>query len=107
MKRAAIYARFSSELQNVRSIDDQVDLCRAYCVRENLACVDVFSDRAMSGASTAGRFGPDRLMKAAADQKFDVVVVEALDRLSRDMADLATIYKLLRFAGITLIAVHD
>ena len=107
MKRAAIYARFSSELQNARSIEDQVDLCRGYCVREGFAAVEVFSDRALSGASTVGRFGLDRLMTAAAERRFDVVVVEALDRLSRDMADLATIYKLLRFAGVALIAVHE
>ena len=47
------------------------------------------------------------MMTAAAARAFDVVVVEALDRVSRDMADLATIFKLLRFAGISLVAVHD
>ena len=107
MRRAAIYARFSSELQSARSIDDQVDLCRAHCAREGLIVGDVFADRALSGATTAGRHGLDSLLKAAAEGRTDIVVVEALDRLSRDMADLATIYKLLRFAGVTLIAVHD
>ena len=107
MIRAAIYARFSSELQNARSIDDQVELCRSYCGREGYAPVAVFSDRAMSGATTVGRAGLDGLLAGAAKQQFSVVVVEALDRLSRDMADLATIYKMLRFAGVQLIAVHD
>ncbi|MCW6512613.1 recombinase family protein [Lichenifustis flavocetrariae] len=107
MIRAAIYARFSSELQNARSIDDQVDLCRTYCCREGYAPIAIFSDRAMSGASTIGPNGLDQLLDGAAKQQFGVVVVEALDRLSRDMADLATIYKMLRFAGVQLIAVHD
>jgi hypothetical protein len=30
MKRAAIYARFSTDLQDERSIEDQVTLCRKY-----------------------------------------------------------------------------
>ena len=38
---------------------------------------------------------------------FDVVVVEALDRLSRDMEDLAGIHKRLSFLGIEIDAVHD
>ena len=38
---------------------------------------------------------------------FDVVVVEALDRLSRDMEDLAGIHKRLSFLGIEIRAVHE
>ena len=34
-----------------------------------------------------------------ASGKFDVVVAEALDRISRDQEDLAGIYKRLRFIG--------
>jgi predicted site-specific integrase-resolvase len=32
--RAAIYARFSSDRQKDRSIDDQIALCRDLCARE-------------------------------------------------------------------------
>ena len=48
-----------------------------------------------------------RLMEAARDRAFEVVIVEALDRLSRDQEDLAGIYKRLSFAGIEIHAVHD
>ena len=34
MKRAAIYARFSSDLQDSRSIGDQVTLCCDYAQRQ-------------------------------------------------------------------------
>jgi site-specific DNA recombinase len=44
-----------------------------------------------------GRGGLLRLLDQARDQSFDVVVVEALDRLSRDMEDLAGIHKRLFF----------
>src|SRR6516162_11957338 len=38
-KRAAIYARFSTELQNERSIEDQIALCQSYAQRERLNVV--------------------------------------------------------------------
>ena len=34
--RTAIYARFSTELQHERSIEDQVALCRAYAAKNGL-----------------------------------------------------------------------
>jgi len=40
--RAAIYARFSSDLQSDRSIDDQVALCRDIAARNGAAVVATF-----------------------------------------------------------------
>jgi site-specific DNA recombinase len=48
-----------------------------------------------------------RLTDAARTRSFDVVDDEALDRLSRDMEDLAGIHKRLSFFGIEIDAVHD
>lgn len=107
MTRAAIYARYSSDLQRDRSIEDQVEVCRQFAARDQLEVVDTFEDRARSGASIMGRDGLLSLMDAARDGKFSVVIVEALDRLSRDQEDLAGIYKRLSFAGIEIRAVHD
>jgi site-specific DNA recombinase len=106
-KRAAIYARFSSDLQRDRSIEDQFKLCEDYCRKEGLAVVARFDDRARSGASVLGRDGLMGLMEAAIAGAIDVVVVEALDRLSRDQEDLAGLYKRLSFKGIVIRAVHD
>jgi site-specific DNA recombinase len=105
--RAAIYARFSSDLQQDRSIDDQVVLCRAYCIKNDLSVAAGYEDRARSGASIIGRDGVMRMLDAARDKAFDVVIVEALDRISRDQEDLAGIWKRLRFLDIDIIAVHD
>ena len=105
--RAAIYARYSTDLQSDRSIDDQVALCRTYCSRNSLTVVVEFADRARSGASVHGRDGLARMMDEAGKGVFDVVVVEALDRVSRDQEDLARIWKRLRFLGIELRAVHE
>jgi site-specific DNA recombinase len=60
--KAAIYARFSSDKQTDRSIDDQVALCRAVCEREGLIVTAVYDDRAISGASTVNRLGWQRLV---------------------------------------------
>ena len=90
--RAVIYARFSSEKQRDRSIEDQVALCRDFCQRDGLSVVEVYEDRAISGASTANRLGWQRLMRDARAGRFDVVVAEALDRISRDQEDLAGIH---------------
>jgi hypothetical protein len=45
-KRAAIYARFSTDLQNERSIEDQLSLCQSYADRESLDVVRSYDDRA-------------------------------------------------------------
>lgn len=46
MRKAAIYARYSTELQNERSIDDQVELCKTYAARGGLEVAAIFADRA-------------------------------------------------------------
>jgi DNA invertase Pin-like site-specific DNA recombinase len=103
---AAVYARYSSELQSDRSIEDQVDLCRSYAQREGLIVTATYEDRAQSGASMQGRLGLARLLRDAADRLFTHLVVESLDRLSRDQADLASLYKRLTFLGIEIREVH-
>ena len=65
MKRAAIYARFSSDKQNERSIDDQVALCSKVCERGGFVVEGLYDDRALSGASTLTRPGWQRLMRDA------------------------------------------
>lgn len=106
-KRAVIYARFSSDKQRDRSIEDQVALCRTYCEREGFEVAKVYDDRAISGASTLNRLGWLTLMRDARAGKFDIVVAEALDRISRDQEDLAGIHKRLNFASIELRTVQD
>lgn len=107
MKRAAIYARFSSEKQNDRSCQDQIDICRAWAERDGMLVVADYRDEAISGASTVNRLGLGRLMRDAREDAFDVVVCEALDRLSRDQADLAGIRKSLNFLEIGISTIAD
>jgi site-specific DNA recombinase len=107
MTRAVIYARFSTDLQNEKSTEDQIALCRAHAQRRGYDVVATYEDKARSGASIIGRDGLMRLLDASRARAFDILVVEALDRLSRDMEDLAGIHKRLTFLGIEIDAVHD
>lgn len=101
MPRVAIYARYSSDLQSDNSIEDQFRICREYAERENWEIVETYKDRAESGASLI-RPGIQSLLADAQAGDFDIVLAEALDRLSRDQADIATIYKNMTFSDIEM-----
>ena len=102
IKRAVIYARYSSDLQSDASIEDQVRLCEERLQSEGHMLVQVYQDRAISGGSVHNRDGIQRLMEAVRLGGVDLVMAEALDRVSRDQEDIAAIYKRLQFAGVTL-----
>jgi len=104
--KAAIYARYSSDQQRDASIEDQVRLCRERLDREGWTLVQTYADRALSG-STMLRPGLQALLEDAMAARFDVIVSEALDRISRDQADVAGIFKRLKFAGIPLVTLAE
>nr|WP_183871203.1 recombinase family protein [Rhizobium sp. BK491] len=106
-QRAAIYARFSTDLQSERSVDDQIAICREFAVRNGYVVSKAYFDKARSGASILGRDGLLSLMDDARAGNFNVIIVEALDRLSRDQEDLPHLYKRLTHHGVEIIAVHD
>src|SRR5918994_1344473 len=103
--RAAIYARYSSENQREASIEDEVQVCRRYTEVQGWQIVKVYPDYALSGAS---RFRPafEQMQVDAEARRFDVIIVEALDRLSRKLADVADLHDQLTFLGIRLHAVN-
>ena len=103
--RAAIYARYSSDEQRPESITDQIESCRRYCERMGWSVVATYSDAAVSGASTKLRPEYEQMRRDAEERRFDVLVTEALDRLSRRLADTADLYDRLNFRGIRLHAV--
>src|SRR6266849_5874876 len=104
--RAVIYACYSSELQRDASIEDQVRLCKTRIEAEKWVLGDVYSDHAMSG-SIRMRPGYQKLLEDARTGAFDVVVAEALDRLSRDQEDIAALYKHLAFARVPLVTIAE
>lgn len=105
--RAAIYARFSSDLQNERSCEDQISYCEAWAERQGLFVVAAFSDEAVSGASAVNRPRLAGMLRMAREKRFDVLVCEDLDRLARKQADLHRIRDELTFLGIRIMTVSD
>jgi site-specific DNA recombinase len=89
---AAIYARYSSDNQSEASIEDQVRVCRRYAELQGFTVIVEYADDAISGASTL-RPGYQKLLEGARKAAFDIVLAEGLDRLSRDLADVATLHK--------------
>jgi site-specific DNA recombinase len=104
--RTALYARYSSENQKDASIEDQLRLCRLRAEREGWTIVDSYSDRAVSGASLL-RPGIQELMRDAQEGRFDLILTEALDRLSRDQEDIAGLYKRMAFSGVRIVTLSE
>jgi DNA invertase Pin-like site-specific DNA recombinase len=105
--RAVIYARFSTDLQNERSIADQVRLCRDYAERQGHVVIGTYEDAAASGASILGRPAIQRLLADAERQMFDLVLSEAMSRIGRDEEDRAAIRKRMRFNGVMIATPTD
>jgi len=104
--RAVIYARYSSDLQREASIEDQVRLCKERIALEGWYVTATYTDSAQSGASRL-RGGYQKLLEDARKSRFDLVIAEVLDRLSRDQEDVASLYKRLTFAGVRLFTVAE
>jgi len=108
MKRAAIYARYSSENQRRESIDDQISSCQKYAVIHgyNVEDANIFTDEATSGARV-DRKGLDELIAASGAGRFDIVLVDDLSRLARDNYLMLTKLAQLHFNGVSVISIAD
>jgi site-specific DNA recombinase len=108
--RAAVYARFSSDLQRSTSLDDQIGVARAFAVSHGWSLADdhVYTDAAISGASME-RPGVIGLLAAAAvrPRPFDVVLVDDSSRVARDLADAVRFMQQLKFLGVRVIFISQ
>lgn len=106
--RVGIYARYSSDLQNESSIDDQARRAREAIARAggDATKAVVFPDYAVSGGSME-RPGLEALLRAVEAGRIDVILTEDVSRISRDMGDAAHIFKRLQFARVPLIGLSD
>lgn len=89
MIRAAIYARYSSDRQNERSIDDQIAVCRRSAEARGWSVTVAFSDAAISGAAMMNRPGLLTALASAERREFDVLLCEDEDRIARNLEHLA------------------
>ncbi|GJL99921.1 MAG: resolvase [Methyloligella sp.] len=104
--KIAIYARYSTDMQSEASIEDQIRICKIRAEKEGWDVVQIYTDYALSGASMI-RAGIQGLVQDALAQKFDIVLAEDLDRISRDMEDIAGFYKRMEFSNIKIFTLSD
>src|SRR6202453_1114282 len=69
-------------------------------------CLQCYTDAAISGASLM-RPGIQQLMQDAMAGRFQIILAEALDRLSRNLADIAGLYQSLTFAGVRIVTLSE
>lgn len=107
-RRIGVYARYSSDAQNARSAADQTELVRRF-VETHGGRLDpalAFLDEAVSGA-VRDRPGLLALRAAVRAGRLDVLVIEDLSRLGRDVGDVSEIRRELAFYRVRLLGVSD
>jgi site-specific DNA recombinase len=108
MKRIALYCRYSTDLQDETSIEDQTRLCQALAKRMGwTAPIDVYADLAISGASRHNRPEYQRMMRDLDAGVFDALLVENISRLTRDTEDSAHMMKRAKFHGVSIYPAND
>ena len=103
MKRAAIYARVSTNGQNP---DMQLTELRAYCQNRGWEIVGQFVDTGISGSKDR-RPALDQLMLRCRRRSVDAVIVYRFDRLSRSLRQLVNSLEEFRVLGIDFVSLHE
>ena len=85
-RRAALYARDSTDKQSEMSVEDQFRVSERIANREGFEVVARFEDRAITGGTSA-RPGYQAMLEGARRREFDAIVAEDLKRLWREQAE--------------------
>ncbi|MEG1870391.1 MAG: recombinase family protein [Peptostreptococcaceae bacterium] len=96
-KRVAIYCRVSTteQAEEGYSIGEQDVKITECCNREGHEIYKVYEDRGISGKNITNRPGIKQLLHDATQNKFDLVIVWKLNRISRNLLDILNIIDLL------------
>jgi site-specific DNA recombinase len=106
---AACYARFSSDLQSIDSLDQQQRACREAAERHGPTIDDslLFTDEAVSGTKLV-REGLEKMVRAAAEGLFRTLYMYSLSRLARETSIAVPLVKMLvhRY-GVRVVSVAE
>lgn len=94
--KVAVYARYSSELQDKTSIAGQVANCEAIASREGFDVVARFQDEAQRGDDD-GREGYQAMLAALKRGEFVGIICDETSRITRNPAELHRLVAELRF----------
>lgn len=105
-KLAASYSRYSTDLQDTSSLEQQKKKCRDYALQLNFLLPEEFefSDEGISGIDP-NRPGLIELIRQAKAGKFQVIILDSLSRFSRELSfTIATIKDLALNHGVRVIS---
>ncbi len=105
-RRVAIYARFSSDMQDVKSARDQIALCREFADEKGWDIRDIFQDEAISGAKR-NRPAYQKMLEAVRHGLVDIVLAEGLDRLNRSQELSANLYSICEYNRVEIHTLND
>ena len=106
IRKAVIYARFSSHSQTEQSIEGQLRDCHEWADRNGYTVISEYVDRALTGTRDTR---PDfqRMIQDASKHQFEVVIVWKLDRFARNRYDSAIYKAKLKKHGVRVISVKE
>lgn len=104
--RVLLYARYSTDLQDPLSNDTQLTMCCRELAQREWTEVGCYTDGAQSGA-IIHRDGLQALLAAVGTGGVDIVFADAMDRVSRSQADIASLYERLKFRGLLLVTCKE
>ena len=99
MKKAVIYARYSSDKQTEQSIEGQVLVCKEFADKNGIVIIGEYVDRAMTGTND-NRPEFQRMIADSKKGEFEVILVYKLDRFSRDKCESVIYKKQLKDIGV-------
>lgn len=106
MKKAVIYARYSSDKQTEQSIEGQLYDCHNYAKANGMEIVHEYIDRAMTGKND-DRPEFRQMIKDSAAGDWEYVLVWKLDRFARNTLDSAINRQALKKNGVRLLSVME
>jgi len=106
MKIAAIYSRKSKITEKGDSIENQINICKAYLSNMGISEYSIYEDEGFSGKNTQ-RPEFQLMLKDAKNKKFDVLICYKLDRVSRNVSDFSALIEFLDKNSIGFISITE
>ena len=104
-KRVAAYARVSTNSEEqLTSYEAQVkhysEYVKSRALTDNWQFVEVYTDRGITGTSTAKREGFNRMIEDALAGKMDLIITKSVSRFARNTVDTLTAIRRLKEHGV-------
>lgn len=116
--RAAVYARYSSDMQSEASADDQIARIQYRLAQGQVRSQKyighpieldplwTLKDEAQSGR-LAGRENYEKILQGVRSKSFNLLIVDDLSRLTRSLGSLLGLYEMLKWYEVELISICD